>query len=478
MIKKLMAGSALVALMSAGAINIATAQDNVAKPAAEQTVQAADSEKKLVPDTPTLATAFIGRSVYSSEDPESASIGDVNDLIIADDGSITNAVVGVGGFLGIGEKNVAVPFDELQVVERDGEIRLIYAATREQLEAAPAVDLASYDPAARYAEEQAALNASQQPAGALDSPLAPVPAPMAGTDNMAAAPADATAPAADVAAAPAPVEDLTAQPADQAATDAIGADAGFITAATGQIRASTLMGKAVYGPDDQSIGEVSDLVLEKEGGTRAALVDVGGFLGVGEKTVAIRFGDMQFTQADAAADQKITIAMTKEQLEALPTYEPTDTASQVSDQAAERMAANPPATATDPAVPVDPDRPVDQTGQMAANTDQMTTGAIGTTPETTIVAQEVAASDLMGARVYGSDDSDLGEVSDIVFAENGDINAVVVDVGGFLGVGEKPVALEFNKLDVRVDQGGSLIVSVNTTKDQLDQAPTYEVSMQ
>jgi hypothetical protein len=84
----------------------------------------------------------------------------------------------------------------------------------------------------------------------------------------------------------------------------------------------------------------------------------------------------------------------------------------------------------------------------------------------------------MGARVYGSDDADLGEVSDIVFNENGDIGAVVVDVGGFLGVGEKPVALEFDKLNIRVDQGGTLIVAVNANKDQLDQAPTYEVSMQ
>ena len=116
------------------------------------------NEQADVPDKPTLATAFIGRSVYSSNDPESETIGDVNDLIIGEDGSITDAVIGVGGFLGIGEKNVAVPFDELQVVESDGDIRLIYAATREQLEAAPAVDLAAYDPAARYSEQQAAMN--------------------------------------------------------------------------------------------------------------------------------------------------------------------------------------------------------------------------------------------------------------------------------------------------------------------------------
>ena len=88
----------------------------------------------------------------------------------------------------------------------------------------------------------------------------------------------------------------------------------------------------------------------------------------------------------------------------------------------------------------------------------------GSAPRTTFAAQEVSASDLIGARVYGSDDADLGEVSDIVFNENGDIDAVVVDVGGFLGIGEKPVALDFDKLNLRVDQGGKLIVSVNATQ--------------
>jgi PRC-barrel domain len=62
----------------------------------------------------------MGRSVHSSADPQSDNIGDINDLIIGEDGTITHAVVGVGGFLGIGEKDVAVPFDQLQVVEKNG----------------------------------------------------------------------------------------------------------------------------------------------------------------------------------------------------------------------------------------------------------------------------------------------------------------------------------------------------------------------
>ena len=194
MIRRLMASSAMLALMTAGAFSVAVAQDQPATPppaAVEQPAAGADQgapadpampadqgaaatpdaaaptdmaagapETELMPDEPTIATAFIGRSVYSSEDPESDKIGDVNDLIISDDGGITHAVVGVGGFLGIGEKDVAVPFDELQVVEQDGDIRLIYSATKEQLEAAEQFDRTAYDPRARAAaEEQAAADA-------------------------------------------------------------------------------------------------------------------------------------------------------------------------------------------------------------------------------------------------------------------------------------------------------------------------------
>jgi sporulation protein YlmC with PRC-barrel domain len=482
MIRKLMAGTAVLALMSAGAISIATAEDAAkTPPAVEQEAPAVlpdttaagvgtettAATDKLVPETPTLASAFIGRSVYSSEDPESETIGDVNDLIISDDGAITDAVVGVGGFLGIGEKKVAVPFDELKVVEREGEIRLIYAATREQLEAAPAVDLATYDPAARYSEQQAAMAPVEQP------PLDPMALPVAPAGDIAAAPA-ADQPAEDLTAAPAEEQTAAAEP--PAASDAMPAEAAFIAAEAGHIRATTLMGQPVYGPDDQSIGEVSDVVFDKEGGTRAALVDVGGFLGVGEKTVAIAFGDLQFAQADEAAQAKVTVAMTKEELDQLPAYEVEDATVLNAETPVAPAATEPAPDATasaEPPAPVD-GQPADQ---MATNLDQMTTGAI---PETapTFVPQEIGASELIGARVYGSGDADLGEVSDIVFNANGDIGAVVVDVGGFLGIGEKPVALDFNSLDIRADQGGTLIVSVNASKEQLDVAPTYEVATQ
>ncbi|ODS58891.1 MAG: photosystem reaction center subunit H [Agrobacterium sp. SCN 61-19] len=61
---------------------------------------------------------FMGQPIYTSDNQ---SIGDINDLLVQEDGGIVAAVVGVGGFLGIGQKNVAIPFDKITISrEMDG----------------------------------------------------------------------------------------------------------------------------------------------------------------------------------------------------------------------------------------------------------------------------------------------------------------------------------------------------------------------
>ena len=87
-------------------------------------------------DTQISANDYIGKAIYN---PNNESIGDVNDLIIEEDGGVVAAVVGVGGFLGIGEKDVAVPMDKI-TMSRDAEnnqVRLTTSETAEALKAAP-----------------------------------------------------------------------------------------------------------------------------------------------------------------------------------------------------------------------------------------------------------------------------------------------------------------------------------------------------
>ena len=64
----------------------------------------------------------------------------------------------------------------------------------------------------------------------------------------------------------------------------------------------------------------------------------------------------------------------------------------------------------------------------------------------------------------------------MVFDKAGSIEAVVVDVGGFLGVGEKPVALQFDALNIQKDVDGDMRLMVNATQEQLQGAPSYDVT--
>ena len=85
-----------------------------------------------------LASNFIGSTVYSTTNE---NVGDINDLIFDADSKVNAAVIGVGGFLGMGEKDVAVPLDKITMTkDENGSNKFVISATREQLEAAPAFD--------------------------------------------------------------------------------------------------------------------------------------------------------------------------------------------------------------------------------------------------------------------------------------------------------------------------------------------------
>jgi len=67
---------------------------------------------------------------------------------------------------------------------------------------------------------------------------------------------------------------------------------------------------------------------------------------------------------------------------------------------------------------------------------------------------EVSAEDMIGRDVYGDNDQDLGEVSDVILdPETKQIRKLVVGSGGFLGIGEKTVAIDIQQVEIRPDQG-------------------------
>jgi opacity protein-like surface antigen len=86
-------------------------------------------------------------------------------------------------------------------------------------------------------------------------------------------------------------------------------------------RGSKVIGSTVYGPDNASIGEVNDVLIGSDGKIKAAVIGVGGFLGVGEKYVAIPFEQLNVTRKpDSSSIDKIKVSLTKDQLKNAPTF--------------------------------------------------------------------------------------------------------------------------------------------------------------
>lgn len=82
------------------------------------------------------ANQMIGHDVRT---PNGDDVGDINNLILKQSGKVEAAIIGVGGFLGIGEKNVAVPFEKIQVSQdaQTGKMKLTTSLTKDDLKAAP-----------------------------------------------------------------------------------------------------------------------------------------------------------------------------------------------------------------------------------------------------------------------------------------------------------------------------------------------------
>ena len=101
-----------------------------------------------------------------------------------------------------------------------------------------------------------------------------------------------------------------------------GGAAGFVQGdRAGDWRGTKLIGASVYGPDNASIGEISDVLIGNDGKVHAVVVGVGGFIGVADKDVAIPFAALSITRGAASgAIDKVTVKYSKQQLKDAPRF--------------------------------------------------------------------------------------------------------------------------------------------------------------
>jgi sporulation protein YlmC with PRC-barrel domain len=89
----------------------------------------------------------------------------------------------------------------------------------------------------------------------------------------------------------------------------------------------------------------------------------------------------------------------------------------------------------------------------------------------TIRSDELRASKIIGSSVYDTNNQKMGSVQDIILGTGGKVDSVIVDVGTFLGMGGKDVAVKMDQIKTDHDR-----LTLSMTKDQLKQAPNYALT--
>jgi sporulation protein YlmC with PRC-barrel domain len=209
--------------------------------------------------------------------------------------------------------------------------------------------------------------------------------------------------------------------------------------ASAPISTDKLIGREIRNAQDRTIGEIKSVVLNADGRVQAVIVGVGGFLGLGEREVAIGWENLQVRNDGEA----ITTDLTEAQLRALPEYK-------YADQRQRGTVFAP------------------RTEQRAAQTTERSQQPI------TPAAWNMRASELIGLDVRNTQNESIGQIKELVVDLRGDVQAVVVSAGGFLGLGDRNVAIDWKQLQFNREKGG-LVASLSMSKDQLKSLPEYKL---
>ena len=92
----------------------------------------------------------------------------------------------------------------------------------------------------------------------------------------------------------------------------------------------------------------------------------------------------------------------------------------------------------------------------------------------------ILASDLIGKTLYSgaaNNAESIGDVNDVIMGQNGDAQAIIIGVGGFLGIGEKDVAVDFSQVNWQVDANGNRVLVTALTKESLENAPSFDYAL-
>ena len=254
----------LAAFLTCGAATASAQPHQAASPPAPGTTTNLPGRDMPAPTVSGDTRKLIGRKVQNAQNE---TIGEITSVHIGPDGKVDSLIVGVGGVLGVGEREVRLALSDLRASD-NGE-KVVLDMTKDGLKAKPEY---------KYSER---------------GPWT------AGDPNRTAR--------------------------DRAASDRLSAhrDTASTTSTDdfnvyGEISGDAFIGTNVRNQNNEIVGKVEDVYIDDRGAIKTIVVSVGGFLGVGTKDVAVRWSDMGRSRDGKSL--VLTTNWTRDSLKAMPEY--------------------------------------------------------------------------------------------------------------------------------------------------------------
>ncbi len=264
----------LAAFLTCGAATAYAQPQQAPSPPAPGTTTLLPGRDMPAPTASGVTRKLIGRTVQNAQDE---TIGEIKSVYIGPDGKVDSLIVGVGGFLGLGEREVRLAWSDLRVSD-NGE-KVVLNIPKDELKAKP---------------EYKYGNAGWR--GQVFSDKGPW---TAADPNRVAR--------------------------DRAASERLSADRNTASTTStadfnsyGEISGNAFIGTNVRNQNNETVGKVEDVYIDDRGTIRTVVVSVGGFLGVGTKDVAVRWSDIGRSRDGKSL--VLTTNWTKDSLKAMPEY--------------------------------------------------------------------------------------------------------------------------------------------------------------
>jgi sporulation protein YlmC with PRC-barrel domain len=216
----------------------------------------------------------------------------------------------------------------------------------------------------------------------------------------------------------------------------------------GAVDASKLVGEDVYDAADKTVGEIESVIVDTKGKVTSVVLDVSGWL-ESEKRISVPWSDLK-----ADANGKIRTSLSKEEAAAAAGYTYADDVNRgkVLNESGQVYGVN---------------------GKQQPNTAEAASDANAGASPALNHDGSFNASKVVGLAVVNKANDKVGKIGEVLLDASGRVAGVVVDVGGFLGIGSHPVKLAWKQLRL-VETDGSLQAVVAIDKDALKQMPEYK----